>query len=56
LIHWCFRGNKNKYKTKVYSRDNLEEKEYEIGNFIFEVIYTFGHTNDSFTYYFKDDK
>ncbi|MGE5456490.1 MAG: MBL fold metallo-hydrolase [Ignavibacteriales bacterium] len=47
---------KNKYKAKVYSKDNLEEKEYKIGNFVFEVIYTFGHTNDSITYYFKEDK
>lgn len=47
---------KNKYKAKVYSKENLEEKEYTIGNFIFDVIYTFGHTNDSITYYFKEDK
>ncbi len=46
----------DKYQVKVYSRENLEEKEYKIGSFIFDVIYTFGHTDDSVTYYFKSDK
>ena len=44
------------YNVKVYSRDNLEEKEYQIGLFKFNVIYTPGHTIDSITFYFKDDK
>ena len=35
---------------------DVEEKEYEIEDFKFEVIYTKGHRNDSVTYYFKDDK
>ena len=41
-----------KYRVKVYEKSNLEEKEYEI----FEVIYTKGHSPDSITYYFKEDK
>lgn len=35
---------------------NVEEKEYIIKPFKFNVIYTKGHTNDSVTYYFKEDK
>lgn len=35
---------------------DVEEKEYEIEDFKFEVIYTKGHRNDSVTYYFRDDK
>ena len=36
--------------------NNLGEKEYEIGPFKFEIIKTYGHTTDSVTYYFKNDK
>ena len=46
---------KEYYKCNVYSINNLEEKEYKIGNFIFDVIYTKGHTDDSITYYFKNE-
>lgn len=42
------------YQTKVYDYHNLEEINYNIENFSFEVIYTLGHTDDSVTYYFKD--
>ena len=45
-----------KYRVKVYEKSNLEEKEYEIFPFTFEVIYTKGHSPDSITYYFKEDK
>lgn len=41
--------------TNIYNYNNLEEKEYEIDNFKFDVIYTKGHTSDSITFYFKDD-
>ena len=34
----------------------LKEKNYKIENFSFDVIYTFGHTSDSVTYYFKEEK
>ena len=40
----------------VYQKDNLEEGHHQIGNFSFEVIYTFGHTMDCITYYFKEEQ
>ena len=39
----------------VYDYSNLKKKEITIGPFIFDVIKTPGHTNDSITYYFKED-
>ena len=36
---------KNKYNIPVYDINNLEEKEYKIANFDFEVIYTKCHHN-----------
>ena len=47
---------KNKYHIPIYDINNLEEKEYIIGKFKFEVIYTKGHHNTCITLYFKDDK
>lgn len=47
---------KNFYQTKVYDYQNLKEGNYDIKNFFFRVIYTLGHTDDSVTYYFADDK
>ncbi len=44
------------YDTKVYDVNNLEEKEYNIDGFKFNVIYTKGHTDDSITIYFKEEK
>lgn len=44
-----------KYKVPVYNYHCLEEKNYKINDFNFNVIYTPGHTNDSITLYFKDD-
>lgn len=41
-------------KSLVYDFSNLEEKEYTIAGFNFEVIYTPGHTSDSVTYFFKE--
>lgn len=43
------------YKVKVYDKTNLEEKDYQIEDFIFEVIYTPGHTKEEITYYFKEN-
>ncbi len=37
----------------IYKYDVLEEKEYNIGNFKFEVIFNPGHSKDSVSYYFK---
>jgi len=45
----------NYYKTKLYDYRNLEEKEYNIDDFIFEVIKTPGHKSDAITFYFKND-
>lgn len=43
------------YKNvKIYDY-NLEEKEYIINNFKFEIIKTPGHTSDSVTFYFKEE-
>ena len=39
----------------VYDFSNLEEKEYNIGPFIFKVIFNPGHTNDSVSFYFEKD-
>lgn len=44
-----------KYKCDLYDRNSLEEKEYHIGNFIFDVIFNPGHTTDSVSFYFKND-
>lgn len=46
----------NKYNAKVYDINNLEEKEYKINDFIFDVIYTKGHHDTCITVYFKEDK
>lgn len=51
----CIKEIENEYNVKIYSFNNLEEKEYQIGNFKFVCIYTPGHSNDSVTYYFKED-
>lgn len=39
-----------------YDCSNLEEKNYQIGNFEFQVIKTPGHSKDSVTYYFQEEK
>ena len=44
------------YNVETYQFKNLDEKEYKIGDFLFKVIYTFGHTNDSITFYFENEK
>ena len=43
-------------KSLILDKNNLEEKEYNIDNFKFEVIYTPGHKEDCITIYFKEDK
>ena len=45
-----------KYFDEKLILKNLEAKQYQIGPFKFEIIFTKGHTNDSVTYYFKDDQ
>ena len=44
------------YNVKVYDNNNLEEKEYKIDKFTFNIIKTPGHTMDSICIYFKKDK
>ena len=45
-----------KRSIKIFKRSNLEEKEYSIGDFSFECIYTPGHSKDSVTFYFEEEK
>lgn len=44
------------YSINVYSANNLEEQEYQFDNFKFRVIYTPGHSSDSISYYFEQEK
>lgn len=46
----------NKYKCKVYDRNNLLEGENIIDDIKLEVIYTPGHKEDLITIYFRKDK
>ena len=45
-----------KRSIKIFKKSNLEEKEYEVDGFKFECIYTPGHSKDSVTFYFRDEK
>lgn len=45
-----------KRSIKIFKRSNLEEKEYAIGGFKFKCIHTPGHSKDSVTFYFEDEK
>ena len=42
--------------TKLKEKYNIEENNFNIDGFDFEVIKTPGHTSDSLTFYFKKDK
>jgi len=42
-------------KDLILDKSNLEEKEYDINGFNFEVIYTPGHKEDCITIYFKEE-
>lgn len=44
-----------KRNVKIFKKSNTLEKEYELGKFKFECIYTPGHSNDSISFYFKED-
>ena len=43
-------------KDLILDKNSLEEKEYNIEDFNFEVIYTPGHKEDCITIYFKKEK
>jgi len=45
----------SKYRCNVYDRNNMNEGDNKIGNFLFEIIYTPGHKEDCITVYFKED-
>ena len=46
-----------KRSIKIFKRSNLEEdKVYKIGDFSFRCIYTPGHSKDSVTFYFEEEK
>ncbi len=47
---------KDYYRCSVYDKSNLEEKNYNLNSFNFDVIYTPGHTNDSITIHFNEEK
>ena len=44
------------YNTKKYDFNNLDEGECQLGSFKFDVVYNPGHTNDSISFYFKEDR
>lgn len=44
-----------KRSIKIFKRSNLEEKEYSVGDFKFECIYTPGHSKDSVSFFFPED-
>lgn len=44
-----------KRSIKIFKKSNLEEKEYNIGDFTFKCIYTPGHSADSVTFYFEEE-
>ena len=44
------------YFNNIYDYDNLNEGINNVDKFKFEVIYTPGHTNDSISIYFKEDR
>lgn len=44
------------YQVSLYDYSNMEEGDNNIEDFHFEVIYTLGHTSDSITIYFKEEK
>lgn len=51
--HFDHVGALNEFdKSLVLDKNNLEEKEYKIDNFNFNIIYTPGHKEDSITIYF----
>lgn len=46
----------SKYQVPVYDYNSLKEGKHKLGVFSFEVIYTLGHTMDSITFYFEENK
>lgn len=46
----------NRRNIPIYKKSSTTEQEYELGDFKFKVIDTPGHSNDSITFYFEDEK
>ena len=45
-----------KRSIKIFKKSNLEEKEYTVDDFTFRCIYTPGHSKDSVSFYFEEEK
>lgn len=44
-----------KRSIKIFKKSSLEEKEYTIGDFKFQCIYTPGHSKDSVSFFFEEN-
>ncbi len=44
-----------KRSIKIFKKSNLEEREYTLGDFKFNCIFTPGHSKDSVSFYFNED-
>lgn len=45
-----------KRSIKIFKKSNLMEQTYTVGDFSFDCLYTPGHSKDSVSFYFKDEK
>ncbi len=45
-----------KRSIKIFKKSSVEEQEYHIGDFSFQVIFTPGHSKDSISFYFEEEK
>lgn len=45
-----------KKSVKIFKKSSLQESEYTVGDFTFKCIYTPGHSSDSVSFYFEDEK
>ena len=52
----CVNNLTKDYNIPVYDNNSLKEGINHIKNFTFEVIKTYGHTMDSISFYFEEDK
>jgi len=55
--HFDHTGALNNFPNiPIYDYHNLTESEHQIGSFIFYIIHTLGHSDDSISIYFKNEK
>ena len=52
----CIKDLISEYNIPLYDNESLNEGVNHISTFIFEVIKTYGHTMDSISFYFEEDK